>query len=71
MVSNGALQNEDNKNAAYIKTCINDEKTRALICYSIVETMKLKCISYEINSNTFYNVALLATFCSTKFFGYD
>ena len=71
MVSNGALQNEDNKNAAYIKTCINDEKTRALICYSIVETMKLKCISYEINSNTFYNVELLATFCSTKFYGYD
>ena len=65
------FHNENNKEATYIKTCINNERTKALICYSNVESGFLKCIYYEINDDKFTYLTLFSDFCNTNYFGYN
>ena len=65
------LSNYENKEANFIKSSLNNDKSRALICYSIENPNGLKCIYYDINSKNFNNVILSSNFCNVQYFGYN
>ena len=58
-----------NKNAIYIKTSLNADKTKVLICFT---TDILKCIYFDVNLNLFYDITNLKTdFCNINYFGFN
>ena len=62
------INNYDNKNAIYIKSALNNDKSKALICYS-VESPALKCLSYDINTKAFNDPQLSNTDCKVEYYG--
>ena len=65
----------ENANTTYIKLALNDDKSKAFICYSIESNSSLiKCISYDINNNRFTELSLNNNnydFCNTKYLGFN
>ena len=61
-----------NVETSYIKSVLNGDKSKALVCYSIKTNSdnQLKCYNYNINSNSFsyFNEAY---FCNTQYFGFE
>ena len=65
-------KNNENANATYIKSALNDDKSQAFICYSIESISSLiKCVSYDINNNRFTELSFDCDFCNTKYFGFN
>ena len=62
------INNYDNKNAVYIKSALNNDKSKALICYS-VDSPGLKCVSYDINTKTFSDPQLTNNDCKVEYYG--
>ena len=60
--------NIENKEADYIKSVLNEDKTKALICYTIQNPDQLKCLYYDVVKNNFNDLSLFAEFCNTKYF---
>ena len=59
----------DYKNITNIKTTLNEDKTKAFICYSIENPTKVKCLYYDINENKLYDVFITETNCNSNYFG--
>ena len=70
MNNDNSLSNYENKDAIYIKSSLNNDKAKALICYSVNNPDAIKCISYNINTRTFNDVSLFVNICNVKYFGY-
>ena len=67
-------KNQDNKDvyATYIKSALNEDKSKAFICYSIEYNSNLiKCVSYDVNMNRFTVLSIDSYFCNTKYFGFN
>ena len=58
----------DNKNIYTIKTTLNEDKTKAFVCYSFENPNTAKCLYYDINENNFYDVFITETKCVSKYF---
>ena len=54
-----------------IKSAINNDRTKALVCYSIEYQKIVKCIYYDINQNTLFQTELFLDFCLTDYFGFN
>ena len=67
-MNNNFISNYFNKDAIYIKSALNNDKSKALICYSI-ENPALKCISYDINTKTFSETDLSNNECIVEYYG--
>ena len=49
---------------------MNREGSKATICYS--EDIFIKCIYYDINLNSFYDIMMLnSEFCNVKYYGFS
>ena len=67
------IYESNNKDAKYIKSSVNNNKSKVLICYSIESSDYLKCIKYDINENEnpLSEVFFTANYCNTKAFGFN
>ena len=52
----------------YIKSSINSERTKALICYTTVGSNG-KCLYYVVNENKLYNIFINSNYCSSNAYG--
>ena len=63
-----SIADSDGKKIEYIKSSINNEKTKALICYTIEGSIG-RCLYYFINENKLYEVFINSNFCSSFQYG--
>ena len=63
-----SIVDSDRKKMEYIKSSINSERTKALICYTTFDS-KGKCLSYDINDNKLYDISISSNFCSFNAYG--
>ena len=68
MMSNPCLE-PDLENINTIKTTLNEDKTKAFVCYSIENLSKVKCLYFDINENKFYDVFITESSCNSNYFG--
>ena len=68
MMSNPCLE-PDLENINTIKTTLNEDKTKAFVCYSIENLSKVKCLYFYINENKFYDVFITENSCNSNYFG--
>ena len=63
----------DSKEISYIKSSINNDRTKILFCYSIESIAKIKFINYDINTNEnqLSEVFFTSTHCELKLFGFN
>ena len=63
----------DDNNAKFIKSSVNKENTKSLVCYSIqIETSyKVKCIYYDSTSNGFEITSLGIDICNENYFAFN
>ena len=62
------VEESDDKNLNYIKSSINNERTKVLICYNI-ETSKVKCLYYDIIENQLSNITIESNYCNPLSYG--
>ena len=58
----------DDKNIKYIKSSINNDRTKILVCYT-VDIPKGRCLYYDINENILSNVFINSEYCSSEPYG--
>ena len=63
-----SIADSDRKKIEYIKSSINNEKTKALICYTIEGSIG-RCLYYFISENKLYEVFINSNFCSSFQYG--
>ena len=63
----------DSKEISYIKSSINNDRTKILFCYSIESIAIIKCINYDINKNQdqLSEVFFSSNYCEPKLFGFN
>ena len=63
----------DSKQISYIKSSINNDRTKILFCYSIESIAIIKCINYDINKNQdqLSEVFFTSNYCEPKLFGFN
>ena len=68
------MKKGDDNNAKFIKSSVNKEKTKSLVCYSIQipETpYKVKCIYYDSTSNGFEITSLRIDIWNENYFAFN
>ena len=66
------LPEQDNQEIKFIKSSTNDNKTKAIICYSVESpSEKIKCVNYDVNENLLKNSSLFIKNCGTKSFYFN
>ena len=66
------LPEQDNQEIKFIKSSTNDNKTKAIICYSVESPFeRIKCINYDVNENLLKNSSLYMKNCGTKSFHFN
>ena len=63
-----SIADSSGKKIEYIKSSINNEKTKALICYTIEGSIG-RCLYYFISENKLYEVFINSNFCSSFQYG--
>ena len=66
-----SFKESDLGNINVIKTTLNEDKTKAFVCYLIENPKKAKCLYFNIIENKFYDVFLNETKCNTQYFGFN
>ena len=62
------VEDPDDESIKYIKTSTNNDRTKALICYSI-ETQKGRCLHYDINENILSSIFVESEYCNSEPYG--
>ena len=65
------LGNFDNKEATFVKASLNNDKSKALVCYSVTNQDFVKCIYYDINTKLFNDLSLYTNVCNIQYFGFN
>ena len=67
------ISESDSKQISYVKSSINNDRTKILFCYSIENLDKTKCINYDINKSQdqLSEVFFTSTYCEPKLFGFN
>ena len=61
----------DNQEVLYFKSSIDKDRKNALICYSLISSEKVKCLSYNSVTNILSDVFITTDYCDTKYFGFN
>lgn len=62
------VEEPDIKDLKYIKSSVNNDRTKSLICYNI-ETSKVKCLFYDIVENQLSNITIESNYCIPLSYG--
>ena len=65
------LSNHGSREATFVKASLNDDKSKALVCYSVANPDILKCIYYNVNNQNFYDLTLYSDLCNIQYFGFN
>ena len=58
--------------AKVIKSCINDEQTKALVCYTLENNdIDVKCFYYNSQENTLSKIFINVNYCNTNIYGFN
>ena len=58
--------------AKVIKSCINDEQTKALVCYSLEDNeVNVKCFYYNSQQNKLSEIFINVNYCNTNIYGFN
>ena len=58
--------------AKVIKSCINDEQTKALVCYTLENNeVDVKCFYYNSQENTLSKIFINVNYCNTNIYGFN
>ena len=63
-----SIEDSDGKNMEYIKSAINNESNKALVCYNILGSIG-KCLYYDINQNELHDIFIDSNYCSFYVYG--
>ena len=69
LMTSPPFKESDLRDINVIKTTLNEEKTKAFVCYLIESPNKAKCLYFDIIENKFYDVFLIETRCNSKYYG--
>ena len=58
--------------AKVMKSCINDEQTKALVCYSLEDNeVDVKCFYYNSQQNKLSKIFINVNYCNTNIYGFN
>ena len=58
--------------AKVIKSCINDDQTKALVCYTLENNEKdVKCFYYNSQQNKLSKIFINVNYCNTNIYGFN